>query len=794
MPTRNDSREPNQCTPDKSPSDKKCEPPRNHRDSAQQHHRHRSQSLEKKHSSVVIHKPDCGCRNCVVSRDCEPKKGPFFLERFAFTNSTSGILVPAGATHAKIFMLGGGGGGGRYLAIQQELLHGGGGGGAGGTYEKDCFSVKHGKSFDVTIGAGGLGGNTLAGDGRNGGDTILTYDNHIIKNANGGKGGLFNLNGGFGGKGGCETGAGKDGGDGRKGLAMGRGGAGGDADCTIVQAYGNGGVGGSDATLVAEQPPYPFVQEDYCSSRESRLLSCERERRQQESVLLVGPNGADGSNGYAEISFYRDGSICSTEMLCREPVQHIIPVNSNTTYWVNPDVDLVIVDTSNFSANLNLGRPSSKTHRIIIKLLHQHGLPAFISTSSGGTFAISANNPSVTLFFNNCVWDVEDNFQDIHSFYPTTQQGTSRLVDSYKGTATGFREDTAISADGNTFVIGVYGDDANAGAAFVYSRRDKFWNLQAKLIGSGAIGKAEQGTSVALSADGNTLAVGGPTDNSGVGATWIFVRRDCKWLQQGPKLVKVTSLAQGTSVSLSADGNILAVGAPSTAPNGRVTLYVRSMGAWTESADAVSTTNINSRVISATRQGLDVDLSADGRVLAVGSDEAVIIYNFTPGMATETTLIQTPVSVAFPPIGFGAGAIALSSDGTTLAVGATNTSDGVNNVGAVYIYVNMGGVWTLQGMPLYASPAQVTSGFGSLDFTADGNTLAVGSPNDDGGVGAVYIFTRTAGTWIQREKLVGLSSQLNTHQGSAVSLSSEGNTLVVGNEVQGFAPMFWVYV
>jgi len=219
------------------------------------------------------------------------------------------------------------------------------------------------------------------------------------------------------------------------------------------------------------------------------------------------------------------------------------------------------------------------------------------------------------------------------------------------------------------------------------------------------------------------------------------------------------------------------------------------MGAWTESADAVSTTNLVATTLPAEHQGVHVELSADGSVLAVGADNAIIIYKFVPGMATETAVIEAPVSVAFPPRPFGDDSIALSSDGTTLAVGASRTSDGFHNTGAVYIFVNMGGFWTLQGMPLYGFPAQTTSGFGtSVDLTADGNTLAVGSPNDDGGTGAIYIFTRTAGTWLQREKLVGLSSQLNTHQGSSVALSSEGSTLVVGNEVQGFAPMFWVYV
>ena len=89
---------------------------------------------------------------------------------------------------------------------------------------------------------------------------------------------------------------------------------------------------------------------------------------------------------------------------------------------------------------------------------------------------------------------------------------------------------------------------------------------QAKLVGTGSTGTdVEQGDSVALSSDGNTLAIGGPQDNSGVGAVWIFIRVPgaTTWTQQGTKLV-ATSAAdeqQGRSVALSSDGNTLAVGA-----------------------------------------------------------------------------------------------------------------------------------------------------------------------------------------------------------------------------------------
>jgi hypothetical protein len=44
------------------------------------------------------------------------------------------------------------------------------------------------------------------------------------------------------------------------------------------------------------------------------------------------------------------------------------------------------------------------------------------------------------------------------------------------------------------------------------------------LVGTGAVGGAEQGISVSLSGDGNTAIVGGPNDDELVGAAWVFAK------------------------------------------------------------------------------------------------------------------------------------------------------------------------------------------------------------------------------------------------------------------------------
>jgi hypothetical protein len=99
----------------------------------------------------------------------------------------------------------------------------------------------------------------------------------------------------------------------------------------------------------------------------------------------------------------------------------------------------------------------------------------------------------------------------------------------------------------------------------------QFTQQGSKLVGTGAVGDASQGSSVSLSGDGNTAIVGGPSDDSsatgiiGPGAAWVFTRSGGVWGQQGSKLVGTGAIGvtgQGSSVSISGDGNTAIVGGP----------------------------------------------------------------------------------------------------------------------------------------------------------------------------------------------------------------------------------------
>jgi hypothetical protein len=112
-----------------------------------------------------------------------------------------------------------------------------------------------------------------------------------------------------------------------------------------------------------------------------------------------------------------------------------------------------------------------------------------------------------------------------------------------------------------------------AGAAWVFTRSHGIWTQQGnKLIGTTSEyggGLWSQGASVAMSADGNTAIVGGPSDNRTTGAAWVFTRSGRIWAQQGDKLVGAGTASagepplppgQGMAVALSGDGNAAMVG------------------------------------------------------------------------------------------------------------------------------------------------------------------------------------------------------------------------------------------
>jgi hypothetical protein len=104
-----------------------------------------------------------------------------------------------------------------------------------------------------------------------------------------------------------------------------------------------------------------------------------------------------------------------------------------------------------------------------------------------------------------------------------TQQGSKLVGTGAVGPNVYQGYSVSMSGDGNTAIVGGPFDNSDTGAAWVFTRGGGVWTQQGgKLVGTGAVGQALQGASVSLSSDGNTTIVGGYGDNSDTGAAWVF--------------------------------------------------------------------------------------------------------------------------------------------------------------------------------------------------------------------------------------------------------------------------------
>jgi len=446
---------------------------------------------------------------------------------------------------------------------------------------------------------------------------------------------------------------------------------------------------------------------------------------------------------------------------------------------------------------------------------------------------------------------------------------------SNTGTGDQFGVSVALSGDGNTLAVGAYyeasaatgidgnqADDTapNAGAVYVYRRSGATWSQQAYVKASNTGTGDNFGGSVALSNDGNTLAVGaineasittgigGDESNnsaSGAGAVYVFSRSGTTWSQQ--VYVKASNTSKtgsgdsfGGSVALSGDGNTLAVGArledsaatgidgnqldESADGAGAVYVYSRSGATWSQQA-YVKASNTG----TGDDFGWVVAISGDGNTLAVGarhedsaatgidgdqSDNfageagAVYVYSRSGAVWSQQAYVKASNTESLDNFGRS---VALSGDGNTLAAAARledsaatgidgdQADNSVDNAGAVYVYDRTGSVWSQQAYIKTSNP-EVNDQLGwSVALSSDGNTLAAGgigedsaargidgdqSDNSAGEAGAVYVYSRTGAVWSQQSYVKASNTEANDRFGRAAALSGDGKTLAVGARLE----------
>lgn len=467
--------------------------------------------------------------------------------------------------------------------------------------------------------------------------------------------------------------------------------------------------------------------------------------------------------------------------------------------WGRVDVlegsSVILLDTSNGPVDAMAPASPRSGTLLTYRLLYQWGDDALVHTPRG-TAALTTDESTRTFYWDGSVYHI---LGTVTSFFTTTQQGAKLVAspatnDAQQGSA------VALSSDGNTMATAGPRDSSDTGAVWVYRRSGALWLQQGnKIQASDAVGAARQGTGLAFSADASLMAVGGPFDDASLGAVWVYhYASSTGWTQQ-IKLVPVGALGApqlGWCIAMTPDASTMAVGGPlDGASIGAVWIFVQGPpGVWTQQAKLVGSACIGGFC----QQGSNVTISADGDTVAFGGpyDNAQVgatwVFVRRLGVWFEVAKLVGTGSVGAPTQGTS---VALSADGNTLVVGGPVDTGGI---GAVWTFVQRSPlVWTQLGEKLQAIDSVGASyqGF-TIALSADGYTMAVGAPGDNAGVGCAFIFTYTesaGGAWIQRAKLIG-SNTSNAFMSLGLALSADANTLVMGGPGDNsFAGATWMF-
>jgi hypothetical protein len=390
----------------------------------------------------------------------------------------------------------------------------------------------------------------------------------------------------------------------------------------------------------------------------------------------------------------------------------------------------------------------------------------------------------------------------------------------------------SVALDGDTLVVGAYGDDssssdpsdnsaAESGAAYVFVRTGDTWTQQAYLKAANAASGDLFGWSVAIV--GDTIVVGAygedsngsdPANNSATdaGAAYVFVRDGTTWTQQAYLKAANVGASDVFGFAVAITGDTIVVGARGESSNGSdpannsllgagaAYVFGRSGSTWSQQAYLKAAT-------PGVRDYFGAGVAVSGDTIVVGalfedssgsdpSDNSATDAGAAYVFARSGTVWsqQGYLKAANADAGdlFGRD-VAVAED--TIVVGAwredssgSNPSDNsAADSGAAYVFARSGSVWSQQAY-LKASNAEPFDEFGSA-VAIDGATIVVGATGEASGssdpsdnsaeyAGAAYRFSRTGTTWMQTGYFKAANAEADDEFGNAVALDT--NQIVVG--------------
>jgi len=310
---------------------------------------------------------------------------------------------------------------------------------------------------------------------------------------------------------------------------------------------------------------------------------------------------------------------------------------------------------------------------------------------------------------------------------------------------------------------------------------------QWRQVGQSIVGEAnidQAGTSVSLSADGTVMAFGANlNDGNGLasGSVRVYQYSIGTWTKVGQDIDGEAAFDEfGFSINLSSDGSIIAIGAPYNDGMGNnaghVRVYQINDGEWTQLGEDIDG-------IEGDLSGYSVSLSSDGTVVAVGAPwnndignlaGKVRVYHYNSTWEQLGADINGYIANDL----FGT-AVSINANGSIVAIGAIG--DGGDNPGSASVYQIINGVWTQIGQRVDGESAGDLFGR-AISLNLNGNVMAVGAERNTGngsyaGHARVYRFANALWTQIGDD----IDGEANDWSGHSVSLNSDGTRVAIGS-------------
>ena len=348
----------------------------------------------------------------------------------------------------------------------------------------------------------------------------------------------------------------------------------------------------------------------------------------------------------------------------------------------------------------------------------------------------------------------------------------------------------SLSSDGNIVAIGAFDNDGNgnnAGHVRVYKNINGNWSQIGQDIDGEAIGDLS-GISVSLSCDGSIIAIGA-SNNNNIGHVRIYENHGGVWSQIGEDIDGIQpQFFFGRSVSLSCDGRVVAIGTNTANVNspvsGQACVYRNQGGIWERVGNTINNT------LGVNVLGTMVSLSNNGNVIAVGTS-----FDPGNGILSGNVRVFKNQGESWAQIGQDinnqmdgdqfAREISLSGDGKVIAVSSMFINSDNERIGLVNVYEDQENEsWAQIGETINGKMDGDQFGRG-LSLSDDGSVIAIGArfSNDNGlGAGQVRVFQNENAVWRQIGDDIN-GSMPGDQFGVSVSLSADGNTVAIGSNL-----------